>query len=109
MPDEIKNDLDVGDAPADLSRRSFVQVASGVLIGGAAVVAAQQELVQLTLPGDQPGGRRAPHGEYPAKVSDIVLNVNGTQHPLRVAHHRSLLTVLRDDLGLTGTKKSCNL
>jgi carbon-monoxide dehydrogenase small subunit len=39
---------------------------------------------------------------------DIVLNVNGIQHNLNVETHRTLVEVLRDTLGLTGTKKSCN-
>ena len=39
---------------------------------------------------------------------DIVLNVNGIQHNLTVETQRTLVEVLRDTLGLTGTKKSCN-
>ena len=39
---------------------------------------------------------------------DIVLNVNGIQYNINVETHRTLVEVLRDTLGLTGTKKSCN-
>jgi carbon-monoxide dehydrogenase small subunit len=39
----------------------------------------------------------------------LVLTVNGKKHPLALAPHRSLLDVLREELGLTGTKKGCNL
>jgi carbon-monoxide dehydrogenase small subunit len=39
---------------------------------------------------------------------DIVLKVNGIQYNLNVEAHRTLVEVLRDTLGLTGTKKSCN-
>jgi carbon-monoxide dehydrogenase small subunit len=39
---------------------------------------------------------------------DIVLNVNGIQHKINIETHRTLVEVLRDTLGLTGTKKSCN-
>jgi carbon-monoxide dehydrogenase small subunit len=39
---------------------------------------------------------------------DIVLNVNGIQHNITVETHRTLVEVLRDTLGLTGTKKACN-
>jgi carbon-monoxide dehydrogenase small subunit len=39
----------------------------------------------------------------------LVLTVNGKKHPLELAPHRSLLDVLREELGLTGTKKGCNL
>ncbi|MFH1113883.1 MAG: (2Fe-2S)-binding protein [Pseudomonadota bacterium] len=39
---------------------------------------------------------------------DIVLKVNGTTYNVTVESHRTLVEVLRDTLGLTGTKKSCN-
>ena len=39
---------------------------------------------------------------------DIVLNVNRIQYNINVETHRTLVEVLRDTLGLTGTKKSCN-
>jgi carbon-monoxide dehydrogenase small subunit len=38
----------------------------------------------------------------------VVLTVNGKQHALEVEQHRSLLDVLREELGLTGTKKGCD-
>ena len=37
------------------------------------------------------------------------LQVNGETRPLAVADHRTLLEVLREDLGLTGTKHGCEL
>lgn len=37
----------------------------------------------------------------------ITLNVNGEVYPLEVAPDRSLLDVLREDLGLKGTKPNC--
>ena len=39
----------------------------------------------------------------------ISLIVNGITHELAVEPRRSLLEVLRDDLGLTGTKKGCSI
>ena len=39
---------------------------------------------------------------------DIVLKVNGIQYNINIETHRTLVEVLRDTLGLTGTKKSCN-
>ena len=39
---------------------------------------------------------------------DIVLKVNGITYRVNVETHRTLVEVLRDTLGLTGTKKSCN-
>jgi aerobic-type carbon monoxide dehydrogenase small subunit (CoxS/CutS family) len=39
---------------------------------------------------------------------DIELNVNGDLHKIRVDTRRTLLEVLREQLGLTGTKEMCN-
>lgn len=38
----------------------------------------------------------------------INLNVNGNRYEVDVDERRTLLEVLRDNLGLTGTKKGCN-
>jgi carbon-monoxide dehydrogenase small subunit len=37
----------------------------------------------------------------------IALTVNGDRYEVGVAPHRRLLDVIRDDLGLTGTKEGC--
>ncbi len=42
------------------------------------------------------------------ETHDVALAVNGRSVRLRVPPHRSLLDLLRDGLGLTGTKKVCN-
>jgi aerobic-type carbon monoxide dehydrogenase small subunit (CoxS/CutS family) len=39
---------------------------------------------------------------------DMVLKVNGANYSVCVETHRTLVEVLRDTIGLTGTKKSCN-
>lgn len=39
---------------------------------------------------------------------NIKLRVNGQTHELSVEPHRTLVEVLREDLGLTGTKVGCN-
>jgi carbon-monoxide dehydrogenase small subunit len=39
---------------------------------------------------------------------DITLNVNGQAYELEIEPHRTLVEVLRETLGFTGTKKSCN-
>ena len=39
----------------------------------------------------------------------ITLHVNGELHELAVLPHHTLLEVLREDLGLTGTKHGCEL
>ena len=38
----------------------------------------------------------------------LSLNVNGQSYDLAVAPHRTLLEVLREDIGLTGTKRGCD-
>ncbi|WP_435241365.1 2Fe-2S iron-sulfur cluster-binding protein [Streptomyces cucumeris] len=40
--------------------------------------------------------------------SDITLRINGTAHPLTIDNRTTLLDVLREQLGLTGTKKGCD-
>ena len=35
--------------------------------------------------------------------------INGRSYELRVAPHQTLLDILRDDLGLTGTKRGCEV
>lgn len=39
----------------------------------------------------------------------IQLTINGRTHDLVVPPHSTLLEILRDDLGLTGTKRGCDL
>jgi len=42
------------------------------------------------------------------KQEEITLKVNRTNYRVRIETRRTLLEVLRENLGLTGTKKSCN-
>src|SRR5512137_1158441 len=42
------------------------------------------------------------------KQIEIVLNVNGIDYKVAVEPQRTLVEVLRDTLGFTGTKKSCS-
>ena len=44
----------------------------------------------------------------PPKVLET-LHVNGERHEVAFAPHKTLLEVLREDLGLTGTKHGCEL
>ena len=39
----------------------------------------------------------------------ITLRVNGDEHDILAQDHRTLLEVLREDLGLTGVKRGCDL
>ena len=43
----------------------------------------------------------------PADEMTVALVVNGQRHELEVPVHRTLLDLLRDDLGLTGAKECC--
>jgi carbon-monoxide dehydrogenase small subunit len=48
----------------------------------------------------------------PAKIADRIhlrLRVNGEETPVSFAPYKTLLEVLREDLGLTGTKHGCEL
>jgi carbon-monoxide dehydrogenase small subunit len=38
---------------------------------------------------------------------DLSLNINGERHEVRTEPHRTLLDILRTDLGFTGTKENC--
>lgn len=42
------------------------------------------------------------------KQEEIILKVNGTNYKVNIEPWRTLIEVLRENLGLTGTKKSCN-
>jgi carbon-monoxide dehydrogenase small subunit len=44
----------------------------------------------------------------PSVKYDATLDVNGDSYPVQIEPDRTLLSVLRDDLGLTGTKEGCN-
>jgi aerobic-type carbon monoxide dehydrogenase small subunit (CoxS/CutS family) len=39
---------------------------------------------------------------------EAVLNVNGTDYPIEIDPHRSLLSVVRTELGLPGSKEGCD-
>jgi len=94
---------------ADITRRSFLRGATGATLGVAALFAVGYEVSTLSDPQSPTWPRKTARGPYESHYAEITLNINGIGHQLKVPHHRSLLTVLREDLGLTGTKKSCNL
>jgi xanthine dehydrogenase YagT iron-sulfur-binding subunit len=83
----------------DLTRRKFIEAA--VVTGGA-------------LAGGQlmPGAisRAAPQSPEPRPAPlDVLLRVNGTEHPLTLDPRTTLLDALREHLQLTGSKKGCGL
>lgn len=76
----------------------------GILGSGAALGALQGAgALAQTSPSPSPPSR----GAAPMTV-DVGLTVNGAQHSLTVDTRTTLLDLLRETLGLTGTKKGCD-
>jgi carbon-monoxide dehydrogenase small subunit len=51
----------------------------------------------------------AEHSMETGQVIPIRVTVNGHEHELMVEPHETLIELIRDRLGLTGTKKSCDM
>jgi aerobic carbon-monoxide dehydrogenase small subunit len=51
----------------------------------------------------------AEHGAACRQTIPIRLLVNGHEHEVQVEPHETLIELIRDRLGLTGTKKSCDV
>jgi xanthine dehydrogenase YagT iron-sulfur-binding subunit len=84
---------------SDLTRRELLELAAvtgGALVGGQFV------------PGFIPEAAAQAAGPVPAPL-DVVLRVNGTEHPLTLDSRTTLLDALREHLHLTGSKKGCGL
>lgn len=79
-----------------LSRRRFLD---SVAVGAT-------EAAILTVPG-RAEAQLGPPPPVEAESVAVVLNVNGRDHVLRVEPRWTLLQILRDHLGLTGTKPGC--
>ena len=84
---------------SDLTRREFMEAA--VVTGGA-------------LAGGQlmPGAismAAAQNSEAGPAPLDVLLRVNGAEHPVTLDPRTTLLDALREHLGLTGSKKGCGL
>src|SRR5205809_1003229 len=74
----------------------------GVLGSGAALGALHGTGVPAQTPSPS-----SPHGTTPMTV-DVGLTVNGARHSVTVDSRTTLLDLLREHLGLTGTKKGCD-
>jgi len=96
---ERKNDPDdLGSAPGGVSRRGFL----GSVVPAAVGVAVATEALGA------PPKAAAPPAELPAaEPSKLTLVVNGRTHKVLVEPRDTLLVVLREKLGLTGTKPGC--
>jgi xanthine dehydrogenase YagT iron-sulfur-binding subunit len=82
------------DTPTTLSRRTFV---AATAITGAAAVAGTPILDAEAAATDESG-----------TSSRVSLTINGTRHTVTVDNRTSLLDLLREHLGLTGSKKGCD-
>lgn len=96
------------------SRRQFLvssgagaalAAAAGAGVLGAAVSA--PSAVEKATAAQAPPAQRTKLHESPDWAL-VKLNVNGVEHELEIQSHRTLLDVLRDDLGLTGAKRGCD-
>lgn len=83
--------------PFGLSRRRFIGYT------GTAVAASAGAAVIVTQLDTGPAGSDTDPGVIP-----VALRVNGTEHTLDLDPRTTLLDALRDQIGLTGTKKGCD-
>ncbi|MFF3371962.1 (2Fe-2S)-binding protein [Streptomyces sp. NPDC002680] len=86
-------------SPSEPSRRTFIATTSAV--GG---VMAAGGLVA----GPSPLGAEEAVAAEASPSSGVSLSVNGERHTVTVDNRTSLLDLLREHLGLTGSKKGCN-
>ncbi|MCX5316905.1 (2Fe-2S)-binding protein [Streptomyces sp. NBC_00154] len=101
MSSEVTEPEDSGPVPdvPSPSRRTFM--ASSSAVGGAVVAGG------LFVGPSRLGAEEAVAAEMPAG-SRVTLTVNGRRHTVTVDNRTSLLDLLREHLGLTGSKKGCN-
>ncbi|MEH0473364.1 (2Fe-2S)-binding protein [Streptomyces sp. B21-097] len=88
-----------GESSPAPSRRTFI--ATSTAVGGAVVAGGVLAGTSLL------GAEEATAAEKPPS-SRVTLTVNGTRRTVTVDNRTSLLDLLREHLGLTGTKKGCN-
>lgn len=60
----------------------------------------------MNTPDTQPRGAKQPNSKQRIALS---MTVNAARHHLEIAPTATLLDVIRDELGLTGTKKGCDM
>ncbi|SEU12888.1 (2Fe-2S)-binding protein [Stigmatella erecta] len=97
-PGNAPNALDEGKT----TRREFV----GTAVVGSALLASGL----LSLEASAQGSAKAPAFEGPpVPAVPLKLQVNGREHALEVEPRVTLLDALRENLGLTGSKKGCDM
>ncbi len=88
-----------GESSLAPTRRTFI--ATSTAVGGAVVAGGVIAGTFLADPEEATAAERPPS-------SRVSLTVNGTRHTVTVDNRTSLLDLLREHLGLTGSKKGCN-
>src|SRR5437763_1532413 len=83
------------DQKRGLTRREFIAVA-GTVAAGLALEFPSHELAA------------APSEPSTSNIVPVSLTVNGKKHDLKLDPRITLLDLLREDLGLAGTKKGCD-
>ena len=84
------------------SRRGFLKAGSGSLIGLGLAPALLSKTAQAAAPATKPAAATA----VPTMATNI--KINGKSYNLDLDPRATLLDTLRENLGLTGTKKGCN-
>lgn len=90
-------------AKSEFSRRTFLKgsVAAGAVVGIGGLALKKSSLAATTT--TQTTTTTDPFAEQ-----QITLNVNGTDYPVTVEPRDMLVNVIREDIGLIGTKRPCN-
>lgn len=87
----------------DISRREFLEGT-----GAAIAVTAATPLLKANVASASSGAALADDVETGVPTTEIRVTVNGTEHKLHVEDRWTLAEMLRDHIGLTGTKIGCD-
>lgn len=90
-----------------LSRRNFLRAGGAAAVVSVVGEAAAAEVEQAT-PGPSEALQRPAIQSFPAAGAKITLTVNGQAREVTVTPDQTLLAVLREQVGLTGTKEVCD-
>jgi len=92
-------------AKGGVSRRQFLQGAAGGAVTGSVLVS----IPRLATGADAPGPTTRPGlKRYSAAGEEITLLVNGKSSRLTVTPDTTLLSAVRESIGMTGTKEVCD-
>ncbi len=105
----MENDREEKDGPCakGVTRRGFLQLmGAGAAASVTASTSAAQPKTEVITPGTLIA-EPATETITPAEMSKVTLQINGRRHRLLIEPRWSLLYVVRERLGLTGTKVGC--